>query len=173
MGSAGRQQNRCDAPFSNRAFQPHLSIHRAREVTRNCQPESDPRVAPGGTPLHLEEWLKDVLNLIARDSHTRVAHPYPDETIAAISADPYVTAPRCELHCVCQEVDEDLAQLVRICPHCQLRIAMLARESELLSLELRADQCFKCPDGVSYEQRLHVDLELARLDSGEAQHIVD
>ena len=110
---------------------------------------------------------------LARDSYARVTHPYPDKLFAMVDANLDATSLGRELYCVRKEVEKDLPHLFRVAADREPIIAGLAGEDEMLSLELRPDEGFQCPDYVMDEHAPHVDTEPASFDLGEAQYIID
>ncbi len=139
------------------------------EAPAQGQPDA---AAPGGG-LALLVLLEDALLLGGRDAGSGVVDAHADPLVVGGDPDVDAAAARRELHRVAEEVPRDLAEPQRVgvgedggrWPVEPKRDARLARP--------RPDEELGVADGVGHVDAVHDEVELARLDLGHVEQLVD
>ena len=105
-----------------------VTAHAAREVSRDREAEADACMGLREMLIDLNEWLKDALELIRSDSLARVAHMQTDASCLTchircvdrarhLDATKYPITGLRELDRVGDEVQQDLLELLAVCPY--------------------------------------------------------
>src|SRR5947207_15836994 len=105
------QQNRDHASSSDCAVEVDIPAHGARQIARDRQAKSNPRIFARCPTVYLEERLEDLGDLLRWDTDAGVADRHCDVIVAARRRQSDASAGRSELDRVADNVQQDLPQL--------------------------------------------------------------
>ena len=160
------------------ALRPHRPVHELDEPLRDRQPEPCAAVATRRGRVDLAERGKQPIHPLLRDPDSRVAyrdvHAAPSR-VGGFHIDVHDDlALLCELHRVREQVEEYLPQPGRVADDA-CRHVLVDQRAELDTL-LRgpgSDDIERPFDALAHIERLLLEVELARLDLGIVEDVVD
>ena len=142
---------------------------------RACQVEPNTRtsIAVVGMSGCLIEAFENALELVGRDALTGITNANADILLVVGKRDVYLSASRCELEGIGEEVDDDLVEIVAVNPYGQLIGIMIEGELDILCLSLLQEEGVDITHE-GYELGLtHVHLHLTFVNLTQVHHLVD
>ena len=164
--------------LSRSAVQADLAAHHFHEPLGDREPQPSPAVVTGGRSVGLDERRKDCVLVLRGDADTGVADFCPDEHARARDVGDrdrdHHFAVGGELDGVVEQVREDLAEPEAVGDDASgYGIIEAADQLQPLTLCARCEQGHRLLDDRSQIARRAVQLELARLDLGDVEDVID
>jgi len=154
------------------------SPHQLGQTLRDGEPQSRSSESTRRRSVRLREWVEDRGVFFFRYPDSRVAyaerhrHPLGVDALAVHTHDHFARLG--ELHRVADQIDHDLTKPRRIAAERGRKVGPdLAGELESLGVGARRERAQSVGNRVAWIEIDHVDFELARLDLGEVEDIVD
>src|SRR5437764_9235088 len=165
-----RDGEREGAAASTPALHPDAAPLELDEMPRQREPQSCAFGLPGRVPTL--ERREDALVLSRGEAGAVVGHRDGDVVLAPIDANVYLSAVRTELDRVSDEVEEDLSKACRV-RNDDAPVRLDHAQPQVLLIRKRTDDDEHFLHDSSEVGVLEVDLDLAGLDPGQVEDVVD
>jgi hypothetical protein len=152
-----------------------LAAHQGQELLTDRETEAGAAILSGSEGVCLTEGIEYVSQSVLRYADSRIRHFEARQAVDIRRGDPHVhRAFLGELDGVVHQVDEHLAQAIRVAAHLgRNRRIDLAVEFDALGLGAAGEYLNGLLDGVAQAEVDALQFQLARFDFGEVQDVVD
>ena len=158
---------------AGRAVDDELAVHRLRQAPADRQAQAGPAVLPGRRGVDLGEGAEQPVHPVGGDADAGVPHREGQPALVRAHRQDDLAGGG-ELHGVAEQVHEHLAQPGGVADEDGRQAGgQVARQVEALGAGLHGDQVQRALHAVAQREGPGLQLQLARLDLGEVQDVVD
>ena len=169
-----RQADAEDRALADRAVDRDLALHPLDDAAGDGEAEAGAAVTPAELAVALLEFLEQARHAVFGDARTGVVNRKREHAVAAVLDDHPDAAGLGELHRVAGEVDEDLAQPVRVADDARRHVRRdEGRDLDALALGSGRKELDHALDHGTEVEGLGQEVEPAGLDLREVEDLVD